>query len=250
MTRDENATQIGCGSQRKPTVCSRGERKRCIGTGGRKVCETHLTVAGMGHHETRCERLEKTTTRGSRLQHVFSGGFHREDAETLFGNGVFRHTIEMVECRLCRPADIERGGDVTVRPIHKFAKRFPIAHVFKSDLFQWSTGDDEAARRQLTQLREREIEGADVVLGSVFEGLTVQAKETETERQSGAGTDSCEVKFGGRFDGHEVQNRHVGEAGGWLRERLQGDFAHIEAFVSQNFCCGKMLGKKNQSSWG
>ena len=105
----------------------------------RRVAEdigsAHLGVAAVGHGEG-----------GRQSLHQRRGEAHRlgEDAETLLGQGVFGHAIQVVEARLRAPTNVERGAHRAVGPVDDAAKGLPIAHVLEGDLLNGGTRDDEA----------------------------------------------------------------------------------------------------------
>ena len=72
----------------------------------------------------------------------------RENTKTFFGKRTLSPSIEMMECCLCSPTDVECGNTTMRCPIPNVLKFLPIAYLFKGHLLQRSPSDDERINSQ------------------------------------------------------------------------------------------------------
>ena len=91
---------------------------------------------------------------------------HREavlvDAEELAGEDALLYSVVTVEPGLCRPAEVQGGEDMGIRPFEVFHHLRPVFDFFVGHLFDGRAGDDEAVVFLILDVIEGEI-----VLGQV-----------------------------------------------------------------------------------
>ncbi len=112
----------------------------------------------------------------------------------------------VVEACLCRPADVEGGGDVGARPVEYLGDFAPVVDFLEGHLLYGGAGDDHAVVPLVAHLVEVGVEGLHVLDGGVLRGVALDLHEGDFDLQGGVGKKPDEVGLGGDLQGHQVQD--------------------------------------------
>ena len=130
----------------------------------------------------------------------------REDAKHLHRQLVLLYAIEVVQRSLCRPADVEGGGDVGACPVEDFGNLVPIGDILEWHVLDGCAGDDHTVELTGTQFLEIDVELLHVFYWRVLRGVRLEFHEGDVELQRRVGEQAYEVCLGGYLQGHEVEH--------------------------------------------
>src|SRR5574344_76196 len=85
----------------------------------------------------------------------------------------------------------------------------PIAYVFKGELLNRSTCDDQAVKLLATHFIEIAIEHHHMLYRRVFRRMTLEFHEADFHLQRRVGEQTHEICFCGTFQGHKIQNGYT-----------------------------------------
>ena len=87
-----------------------------------------------------------------------------EHAGELLRERVLRNAVVVVQSRLSRPADVERGMHMCFRPVHYFANLLPVVDLLKRKVLHRSAGDYEPVKVHVLYLVEGLVEVQQVLM--------------------------------------------------------------------------------------
>ena len=170
--------------------------------GGRPdVALVDLGVPGMRGLE---DVVESPEERGVGLQDPVV-----EHTEELFRQGALLDPVMEVEAGLGTPADMERGVDMGLGPLHDFAQLIPVVHLGEVQILHRSAGDDHTVIAPVTDLVKGGIKGGQMVLVGVVGLIAGGAQQLHRHLKRGVGELAQDLGFGYDLRGHQVQNEHI-----------------------------------------
>ena len=89
------------------------------------------------------------------------------DAAQLRGARILRDPVVIIERGLGAPAEMQRGGDVLLRPLHDLLKLLPVGDLLELQVLDRRAGDDHAVEVLPLHVPEFHVELVDVALRGV-----------------------------------------------------------------------------------
>ena len=199
MTGDEKLAGILTLHGKDPGVSGDGQQ---LQTGrGTDIALPHLGVPGVGGLEDVVKAAEQGGI-GFKYPVV-------EHAEELFRQRTLLHAVVEVEPRLCAPADVEGGVDMTAGPLHDLTQLVPILHLGEVQVFHRRAGDDHAVVFPPADLIEGGVKGLQVVLVDVLGTITGSPEQLYLDLEGRVGQLAQDLCLGDDLGGHQVEDEHL-----------------------------------------
>ena len=181
------------------TVSPWASQEMCIRD--RDIALPHLGVPGVGGLEDVVKAAEQGGI-GFKYPVV-------EHAEELFRQRTLLHAVVEVEPRLCAPADVEGGVDMTAGPLHDLTQLVPILHLGEVQVFHRRAGDDHAVVFPPPDLIEGGVKGLQVVLVDVLGTITGSPEQLYLDLEGRVGQLAQDLCLGDDLGGHQVEDEHL-----------------------------------------
>ena len=124
------------------------------------VLPQHRGVAGMGYHKGIVKAAEQN---GSLVISVVG-----IDAEEFLRQWLFIDTIMVIKACLSAPANVQRGMDIGLAPLHDPAQFIPVVHFLKRHLLHRRAGNDHAVKLPVLQFIKGLVKGKQMFLGNIL----------------------------------------------------------------------------------
>ena len=128
-----------------------------------------------------------------------------EHAEKLAGQRHLVHAVVEVQACQGTPADVQRGVDVGVAPLHDLDKLVPVVDVLEVHLLHGGTGNDERVVAAVAKRLEGVVELDEVVVGGVLALVARHAHEVHVHLQRRLGNEAQDLRLRLDLLGHEVE---------------------------------------------
>ena len=132
----------------------------------------------------------------------------RENAEHLLRQVILGHIKMIIQPRKSRPADVQRGKDVGLCPLHDRADLLPVVHIFKCQMLYRSTCDNAAIVILILNFGKSPIKCGKMILRRVLADMTGYMQKFNIHLQRRVAEQPQELTFRFNFFRHQIQHQH------------------------------------------
>ena len=129
-----------------------------------------------------------------------------ENARDLGRKNVLGQSVEMVQSRLGRPAEIKRGVDVPLSVAHDFQQFLPVVHILERQMFHGRAGDDHAVEAAVADLREGLVKTLQMAQGRILGFVRRRTQQGDVDLNGRIAQQAQQLRFRGDFGGHQVDD--------------------------------------------
>ncbi len=158
----------------------------------------HFRVAGVGDVEVVVKAADQRVPPVEDLVAV--------DAAELLRQHLLVETVVVIDARLGRPADVKRGLDMGLGPLHDLAELRPVVDLIVGELLHRRPGDDQAIEVPVFDLIEAVVKLVQMVVGGVHCLVGGDAQKRNVQLERGIAQHSEELKLRILLLWHQVQD--------------------------------------------
>ena len=125
-----------------------------------------------------------------------------EYTEKLFRQFLLIDSVMVIKSSLCTPANMERGMNMSLAPLHNLAKFGPVVYIFKVHQLHRCTGDHHAVKLPVFQFVKALVERKQMLLRDILWTVGTGVHQLQIDLQRGIAQKPAELRFCGDLGGH------------------------------------------------
>ena len=130
-------------------------------------------------------------------------------AEYFLRKGQLRYTVMVIKPCLSAPADVQCALHVRFAPLHHPAQLLPVIDLLKGHLLHRSAGYDKSVVIFILYVIKGFVKGYHVLPGGMLGHSAADGDKLHVDLQRGIAQQTCKLRFGSNFGGHQIQNKNA-----------------------------------------